>query len=269
MSGVQGLDNSSGRASGELAATIARHDRHAYAQGVRTISLVDHTERHVPPAKVLTAIAEALTIQVERDFVPAWGVNAARFTVGGRGDKLHFFDSAHQAGDYGWHIVDGHGLPYAHVFADPSISAGSDWITGPDAISVTASHEALEMLADPAANEYSFNGARLMWAREVCDAVQANTYRIDASGFRVPVSNFVLPAFFNPWADGPYDHLGVLRDPFSLAAGGYAILERATPTRERDAHRFDVTFDDAVPAWQRRQKREGWGRTYWRLALNP
>ena len=71
--------------------------------------------------------------------------------VGGRGDKIHFFDSAHQAGDYGWHIVDDHGLPYAHVFADPSISAGSDWISGTDAISVTASHEALEMLADPAA----------------------------------------------------------------------------------------------------------------------
>ena len=118
------------------------------------------------------------------------------------------------------------------MFTDPSISAGSDWITGPDAISVTASHEALEMLADPAANEYSFNGFRLMWAREVCDAVQASTYRIVANGLRVPVSNFVLPAFFNPWADGPYDHLGVLKEPFSLAKGGYAILQRATRSRE-------------------------------------
>jgi hypothetical protein len=71
------------------------------------------------------------------------------------------------------------------VFTDPSISAGSDWITGPDAISVTASHEALEMLADP-------------------------------------------------------------------------ILKRATRTRERDAGRFHVTFDDEVPEGQRRQKREGW-----------
>jgi hypothetical protein len=236
---------------------------------VRTIALIDHTRLHRPSPGILKAIAEALTIQVERDFASAWGVPATGFTVGGRGNKIHFFDSAHQAGDYGWHIVDGHGLPYAHVFTDPSISAGSDWITGPDAISVTASHEALEMLADPAANEYSFNGARLMWAREVCDAVQASTYRIVARGFRVPVSNFVLPAFFNPWADGPYDQLGILKKPFSLAKGGYAILERATRTRERDAHRFDVTFDDAVPDWQRRQKLKGWGRTYWRLALNP
>jgi hypothetical protein len=86
---------------------------------VRTIALVDHTRRHPPKPSVLEAVAEALTIQVERDFAPAWGAATARFTVGGRGDKIHFFDSAHQAGDYGWHIVDGYGLPYAHVFADP------------------------------------------------------------------------------------------------------------------------------------------------------
>ena len=170
------------------------------------------------------------------------------YAAGGRGDKIHFFDSAHQAGeDYGWHTVDAHGLPYAHVFADPSISAGSDWITGPDALSVSASHEALEMLADPAANEYSFNGFRLMWAREGVRRGPGGTYRIVANGLRVPVSNFVLPAFFNPWADGPYDHLGVLKEPFSLAKGGYAILQRASRSRERCRRRFRVQFDDAVP----------------------
>jgi len=172
--------------------------------------------------------------------------------------KIHFFDSAHQAGDYGWHIVEAQGLPYAHVFADPSLAAGSGWISGTDSISSAASHEALEMLADPAANEYSFNGARRMWAREVCDAVQADTYRILAHGLRVPVSNFALPAFFKPWADGPYDHLGVLKEPFSLAKGGYAVVERATPTREREAKRLEVAFDEAMPAWKRRQKLGGW-----------
>jgi hypothetical protein len=117
---------------------------------VRTIALVDHTRRHPPsPPGVLNAIAAALTIQVERDFAPAWGVTTAQFSVGGRGNKIHFFDSAHQAGDYGWHTVDTHGLPYAHVSADPSISAGSDWIMGPDAISITAS-QALEELPDRA-----------------------------------------------------------------------------------------------------------------------
>ena len=128
----------------------------------RTIALVDHTRDYPPPDRVLEAIAAALTIQVERDFAPAWGTTTAKFAVGGRGDKIHFFDSAHQATDYGWHTVDGHGDPYAHVFAGISIKAGSDWVHGIDAISVSASHEALEMLGDPRANEYCFNGKRLL-----------------------------------------------------------------------------------------------------------
>jgi hypothetical protein len=234
---------------------------------VDTLALVDHTREHRPDDGVLDAIAEALTIQIQRDFAPAWGVRPRRVTVGGRGDKLHFFDHAHQATDFGWHIVDSHGAPYAHVFAAVSMSHGSGWTSGPDAISVTASHEALEMLGDPAANEYVFNGQRRLWSREVCDPVQSNTYNIVAGHLRVAVSNFVLPAFFNPWAPAPYDHLGVLTEPFSLARGGYAVVERATATHSRNARRVDVTFDRSVPQWQRSQKREGWGRTYWRLVL--
>ena len=178
------------------------------------IAIVDHTREHRPEPGVLDALAEALTVQIERDFAPVWGVRPRRVTVGGRGDKIHVFDHAHQATDYGWHIVDDHGAPYAHVFAAISITHGSGWTTGADAISVTASHEVLEMLGDPAANEYCFNGHRSLWSREVCDAVQADSYDIVAGGMRVAMSNFVLPAFFNPWSSGPFDHLGVLTEPF-------------------------------------------------------
>jgi hypothetical protein len=134
---------------------------------MRTIALVDHTKRYQPPAGVLEAIAEALTIQVQRDFAPAWGVEGAQFTVGGRGDKIHFFDSAREAEEFGWHVTDDRGLPYAHVFAAASISHGNGWAEGAEAVSVTASHEALEMLADPRANEFCFDGERRLWAREV------------------------------------------------------------------------------------------------------
>src|SRR5437763_1419971 len=112
---------------------------------VRTIALVDHTRNHRPPDGVLEAIAEALTIQVQRDFAPAWGVDAAQFTVGGRGDKIHFFDSAHEAEEFGWHVTDHRGLPYAHVFAAASISHGNGWTTGTDAISVTEWQRTLKL----------------------------------------------------------------------------------------------------------------------------
>ena len=147
-----------------------------------TIAIVDHTREYRPEDGVLDALAEALTIQVERDFAPAWGVRPKRVTVGGRGDKLHFFDSSHQADEYGWHIVDDRGDPYAHVFAGVAIREGSGWTTGTGAISATASHEVLEMLGDPAANEYCLDGGRTLWSREVCDPVQSDTYRIVAGG---------------------------------------------------------------------------------------
>ncbi len=236
---------------------------------MRAIALVDHTNEHAPPRGVLDAIAEALSIQIERDFAPAWRTLPSPVTVGGRGERIHFFESAHQAADYGWHIVDADGRPYAHAFVAPSVANGSGWITGTDPISATASHEALEMLADPAANEYCLDDEARLWSREVCDPVQESLYRIVAGGMRVPVSNFVLPAFFNPWASPPYDHLGVLKKPFTLDKGGYAVYERSTAGHEVFGKRLDVTFDDAVPQWQRRQKLEGWGRTYWRLALTP
>ena len=238
-----------------------------YDPRIRTIALIDHTREYPPAPGVLDAIAEALTIQVQRDLAPTWGVTEARFKVGGRGDKIHFFDSADEATDCGWHIVDDDGDPYSHVFAAASTTHGSDWVKGSDPISVTASHEALEMFTDPRANEFCFDGDQHLWAREVCDPVQSGSYKILAGGMRVPVSNFVLPAYFNPWAPGPYDHLGVLKKPFSLDKGGYAVLERATKDQERYGRRFGVTFDDAMPEWQRSDKLQGWGRTYWRLAL--
>jgi hypothetical protein len=239
----------------------------AYDPRIRTIALIDHTTQYRPPPGVLDAIAEALTIQIRRDLAPVWGVTEARFTVGGRGDKIHLFDSAEDATEYGWHITDDRGQPYAHVFAAPSIDHGSDWTKGADPISVTTSHEALEMFTDPRANEYCFDFDRYLWAREVCDPVQERSYKIEAGGMRVPVSDFVLPAYFNPDASGPYDHLRVLKKPFSLDKGGYAVRERFSKDEEKYGRRFGVDFDDAVPEWQRSEKLEGWGRTFWRLAL--
>jgi hypothetical protein len=235
----------------------------------RRIALVDHTTQHRPGAGVLAAIAEALTTQVNRDVAPAWGVAPCTVAVGGKGDQIHVFDSAHQAAEFGWHSVDDHGLPYAHVFVEGSLAVGSDWLTGDASVSSTLSHEALELLVDPGANQYAFDGDRELWATEICDPVQATTYVIEAGSVRVPVSDFVLPAFFNPWAAGPWDHRGELEGAFTLATGGYAVVERASATTERQARRFEVRFDPAVPEATRQRKLEGFGRTYWRLALQP
>ena len=235
-------------------------------------TIVDHTRKYAPPAGVLHAIAEALTIQIERDFAPVWGIAPVPVTVGGAGLPIHLFDHARgAAGDYGFFTVDPHGRPYAHVFAKPSFEHNSGWISGADSIASSISHEALEMLADPSANTYNFNAARLMWGHDVCDPVQEVTYGIRAGGRRVPVSDFVRPAYFNPYgAAGPFDFREQLSKPFSIFKGGYATVERATSSHTRERHRIDLRFDPSVPRWRRDQKRHGWGRTTWRILLaNP
>jgi hypothetical protein len=235
---------------------------------MRAISLVDRTKRHAPGRGVLEAIAAALTIQIERDFAPAWGREPVPVTVGGRGVPIYLFDSQRAGTDYGFFSVDAQGRPYAHVYAAPSFATGAGWLDGTDSISASASHEALEMLADPSANSYCFNGARLLWGRDVCDPVQEITYTIRARGRRVPVSDFALPDYFNPYgADGPFDRQEQLGAPFTIARGGYATVESARPGRTRNRRSIDVRFDRAVPAPRRRLKRYGWGRTTWRLVL--
>ena len=116
---------------------------------VRTIALVDHTKTRTSSAAGTRSDRRGVDDSGRARLRAAWGVMPTRFTVGGRGDKIHFFDSAHQATDYGWHIVDGNGEPYAAHVRGTSIANGSGWTTGTDPISATASHEALEMLGDP------------------------------------------------------------------------------------------------------------------------
>ena len=47
-------------------------------------------------------MAEALAIQVTRDFGPAWRIEPVRFTVGARGDKTQIFDSPAAGGEGLW-----------------------------------------------------------------------------------------------------------------------------------------------------------------------
>jgi hypothetical protein len=235
---------------------------------VREITILDRTrtQRYTPATGVVAAIAAALQVQLARDFAPIWGIEPPAVTVEGRGEPIYVFDSD-ASGDYGVTTAGRGGRPYAHVYAKPSFDHGCGWLTGTDSIASSISHEALEMLADPSVNTYHFNGARLMWGHDVCDPVQEITYGIRARGRIVPVSDFVRPAYFNPYgAAGPYDFRRALRAPFTIARGGYATVEQSRPSHTRERNRLDVTFRQ-VPKWRQQLKRTGGGRTAWRLLL--
>lgn len=173
----------------------------------------------------LTKYCAAIQKQAIRDFAPIWGVgygtNVALKTKPvpsvktARHVTLLVLDDSDQAGALGYHDVDVHNNPLGKVFAKTDQRYGLS-------LSVTMSHEILEMLGDM----YCLDGVQVStstWAaREMCDPCEADRYGYDIDG--VVVSDFVTPAYFVPSLPGPYDFGGHIRQGMTLLPGGYVSL---------------------------------------------
>lgn len=173
----------------------------------------------------LSRYCAAIQKQVIRDFAPVWGVgygtNVAVKTkpVPSSGTTRHVtvmvLDSSDEPGALGYHDVDEHGNPLGKVFAKEDQKYGL-------ALSVTMSHEVLEMLGDM----YCTDGVQVspsVWAaREMCDPCEADRYGYLIDG--VLVSDFLTPAFFAPALPGPYDFTRHLAKGMTLLPGGYISL---------------------------------------------
>jgi len=166
-------------------------------------------------------MSDAIQVQIDRDWAPAWGI-PAKLTLVPRGQKppasmwwQAILDNADQAGALGYHDLTSAGLPIGKVFAKTTLDAG-------DLVSVTLSHEVLEMLGDPDINLIVQKGPRA-YAYEVCDAVEDDSLGYDINGVRV--SDFVYPQYFETfWKRHAtkFDHLGHLNGPVpALTHGGY------------------------------------------------
>jgi hypothetical protein len=203
------------------------------------ITLVNHATS-LPAPEVLGEIADAISRQIVAHLISAWGRQPVTVQVGDIDQPdassspdpsvvpVVIFDDADQAGTLGYHDRDPHGRAYARVFAAPVLEHGGDWARTELSVASVISHEVLEVIVDPYVNLWADDGAGRLYALEVADPVEAATYRIGG----VTVSNFVLPAWFDPGAPGPYDQLGSLRAPFALDDGGYAIVATETAVRE-------------------------------------
>ncbi len=126
----------------------------------------------------------------------------------------------------------------------------------PDTISATASHELLEMLADPDCGLYKpgpiVKKKYDKYSVEVCDPVQETAYNITLADGEtvVTVSNFVTKSWFEKGGAAPYDYLEVVETPFTLAGGGYMSLE------DEHGHSHDEQDDDDPPAAWRQAARK-------------
>ena len=181
----------------------------------------------------LHRVVRAINRQIAQDFEPYWAFGG-RLRVEGpsagkldpealremRGDAvLYLLDSATQSDALGYHTNNMGGIPFGFVYLDLCAQLGDPW-------SATLSHEALELIADPMCN-LLVQGPNPQDAKlgqvfhyfEMCDAVQAQVYEIDA----VPVSNFVLPAYFteNESPGTRKDFSGTALQSFGANPGGY------------------------------------------------
>lgn len=177
-------------------------------------------------------IVAAMQHQISYHFKPYWdsGANlkwAGKKPIDGTWE-IAFLDDSDQAGALGYHDFDPSHYPVAKVFAGTDLQYGYN-------PGVTASHEALEMLADPYINLAAQTSNTEFYGYEVGDPVEADTdgYTINvarrgAPAIDVLVTNFILPRWFVPESptDGTYkfDYRGILTQPLEVRDGGYVSI---------------------------------------------
>lgn len=171
------------------------------------------------------AACQAVDTQA-REFASSWGVEytpviyfALDVLQKLEGDELTAFatdcrlltvqTSLDVPGALGFH-TDVAGVIFARVLAGP------EW-------TVTLSHEVLEEIGDSTCDIYLPLDDGREQAKESCDRVEGDTYRIDG----VLVSNYLLPSAFVPDSAAPWDKLVQLTKWDGMTGGGYMIVRNA------------------------------------------
>jgi hypothetical protein len=129
-----------------------------------------------------------------------------------------YFDDADEAGALGYHDLTKDGQPVSKVFVKTTLDDNQ-------VVSVTACHELFEMVIDPIANLWAEAADGTEYAYEMCDPVEEDIFLVDG----IEMSNFVHPSWFEPFKHPPgtkFDHLGLLKKPFSMTKGGYVIIKK-------------------------------------------
>lgn len=179
------------------------------------IALVSWT-RQTDPYNV-SHVAAALQKQALRDLSPIWSIAATvdvfpslRAVPAGYWPVVIVDDVKDAAGYH----QDSYGRPYALV------EYSASW-------SLTASHEALEMLVDPwgrrivAGRSPKPDQGQVEFLVEACDPCEASAYAYTING--VLVSDFITPYFYDPrrTVGARYSFTGAVKQPRHILPGGY------------------------------------------------
>jgi hypothetical protein len=189
---------------------------------IADVAVINASSPEVCSDDELAGYVPALQQQVSQHFAPFWGADA-QLTFVPRGKKpsadawwLVVLDNSDQAGALGYHDLTPAGLPIGKVFA----ATDKQYDTS---LSVTISHELLEMLGDPGINmTASFTddaGNTKFYAYEACDACEDDSYGYEIDG--VLVTDFVLPTWFGGVESRQFDYRSHVKEPFGILPGGY------------------------------------------------
>ena len=165
----------------------------------------------------LDALIAAMQVFVDKHVAPVWGTQAKLVKSKGfvRGQwAMVFLDDADHAHSLAYHDVTPDGLPQAKVFVKTTLRDKK-------LVSVSASHELVEMLVDPAINMVTMRPhSKLVYGYESADPVEELTFRVNG----IPMTNFVYPTYFESFhkpGSVRFDHLGKINKPFEVHPGGY------------------------------------------------
>jgi hypothetical protein len=208
----------------------------------RNLALVADTKKITPSQ--LTKVAAALQKQATRDFGPLWDIQA---NVSG------FARLQDVPTDY-WPVIvrDDIKTPGAAGVHEDKNRQPFALVQFSDAWSLTASHETLEMLADPFGNRLVAGKSpkrgqgRVNFLVEVCDPSEDQQFAYTVNG--VTVSDFYTPHFFDPVSESSvrYSYTGAVKGPRTILQGGY--LSWGVP--ETNEWFQMIWFDTAKPVFR-------------------
>ncbi|MBI3784183.1 MAG: hypothetical protein HY270_12375 [Deltaproteobacteria bacterium] len=186
--------------------------------GVPTIACFNQAS--TPLGVNYDALIGAMQSYVDKHIVPIWNTPAKLVKTSGfvkNAWAMVFLDDADAPGALAYHDLTPSGLPLSKVFVRTTIKNG-------DLVSVSASHELVEMLVDPAINMMTSGpDSKLMYAYESADPVEALSFGVDG----IPMSDFVYPAYFEVFhksGSAQFDRLNKVKKPFQILSGGYQII---------------------------------------------
>ena len=128
-----------------------------------------------------------------------------------------FLDDADEPGALAYPDLMPDGLPLAKVFVKTTLA-------NHDLVSVSASHELVEMLVDPAINLMTTGpDPKLVYAYESADPVEQLSFLVNG----IAMTDFVYPAHFeisHKAGSVQFDRLKKVNKPFQILSGGYQII---------------------------------------------